>query len=116
MFLHKNYEGKSRSFIEDDLNRLLEDYANTCKNWGFDSIISYISTVLDSKSLLTTIAATAGVALFGTPIASIATGVAGVAIEIGKIALTVARRKHDFHSLKRNHDLAYIIEAKERFE
>jgi hypothetical protein len=75
-----------------------------------------MSAVLDSKNLQTTFAATAGAVLFGEPIVAGAAVLTGASIEIGKIALNIASREHAFHKINRDHDLAYIIEAKERLE
>ena len=72
--------------------------------------------VLDSKSIQATVAATAAAAAFGSPLAAAATALTGATVELGKIALTVAKRKHDFQKLKRDHELAYIIEAQEHLE
>jgi hypothetical protein len=116
LFLHENYKGRSRAFIEDDLCKRLDEYKATCKDWGFETKTSTISAVLDSKNLRMTMAAAAGAVVFGKPIVAGASVLAGAAIEIGNIVLTIAKQKHAFQKLKRNHHLAYIIEAKERFE
>lgn len=115
LFLHTNYKGKTSAFVEDDLNRLLEDYQRACKDWGFETTVSTLTTLMDSNGLQASIAASLAIAVFGEPIYGVPF-LAPSLIELGKIGLGFAKRKHAFHKLKRNHDLAYIIEAKERLE
>ena len=110
LFLCENYEGKSRAFIEDDLSKRLEDYDETCRDFGFETRTSILSAVLDSKNIQTTFAASAGAAIFGKPVVVAGTILAGVSIEIGKIAIEISKRTHAFHRIKRNHPLAYLIE------
>lgn len=115
LFLHENYAGKNRAFIEDDLSKRLDEYENTRKDHGFESLTSTISAVMDSKSVQASIAASIVSAYFGEPI--VTTGAALPAVmEIGNMTIEYIKNKHAFHKLKRDHDLAYIIEAKERFK
>lgn len=116
LFLHTNYEGKSLNYIEDDIYRRLENYKNVCDDWGFETRNSVFSAIMDSQSLLATAAATLGAILLNQPIAQTISALAGVTLNIGKILLTYDKQKHAFQKLKRDHDLAYIIEAKERLE
>lgn len=113
LFLHTNYQGKSRAFIEDDLGKRLDAYYDTCKDWGFDTLTATISVVMDSENLISLLVGSTCATLFGGPVAGL---IAGASIEIGNISLNIAKRKHAFNKLKRDHDLAYIIEAKERFK
>jgi len=116
LFLYENYADKEKAYIEDDLLKRLDNYYSSCEDWGFETKTSILSVVLDSKNLQTTFAATAGAALFGAPIVMGASLLIGASIEIGKIALTIAKQKHALQNLRRDHELAYIIEAKEKFE
>jgi len=116
LFLFTNYEGKDKSFIEDDLFRRFDEYEQTCKDWGFETTISSISALFDSKNLRATIGFTAGAALFGEPVVAAGTILTGASIEIGKAVIEIAKMKDAFNKFKRNHDLLYIIEAKEKFE
>ena len=68
---------------------------------------------MDSKNIQTTFAASAGAAIFGEPVVVAGTILAGVSIEIGKIAIEISKRKHAFHKIKRDHPLAYLIEISE---
>jgi len=116
LFLHTNYERKSREFIEDDIEKRLDDYYSTCKNYEFETITSTLSTVLDSKNLKFTIVASAGAAIWGKPIVFAGTILTGAVIELGKISIELCKKKHAFHRIKQQHELAYIIDAKKYLE
>jgi hypothetical protein len=116
LFFHENYEGKNYEFVEDDLGKRLDEYYITSKDWGFEIRNSIFSALMDSQNLLATTAAILGAILLNEPIAQNVSALAGVTLNIGKILLTYDKQKHAFHKLKRDHDLAYIIEAKENLE
>ena len=116
LFFQNNYEGKNFAFIQDDLNKRLEDYDHTCKDWGFETTVSTLMTVMDSRSLHATVATAFGAAIFGGPLYAAGATLAGSLLESGKVALRFAKRRHAFHKLKRDHDLAFIIEAQERLK
>lgn len=112
LFLFTNYEGKSRAFIEDDLSKRLDDYNHTCREYGFETKISIISSVLDSKNIQATFIASAAAAIFGEPFIGAGALLTGASIEIGKICIEILKRKHAFHKIKRDHPLAYLIDIK----
>lgn len=116
LFMHEKYEGKSLSFLEDDIGKRLDEYDSVCREYGFSTITSTLSAVLNSKSLQTTIVASVGAALLGNPLLLAGTILTGAAIEIGKIVLEIANKKHAFHKIKNSHELAYIIDVKKRLE
>jgi hypothetical protein len=73
-------------------------------------------TVMDSNNVQATVGIALASAILGGPMLVTGAALAGSLIEIGKIALQYARAKHSFQKLERDHDLAFIIEAKERLE
>jgi hypothetical protein len=113
LFLQENYQDKSKQFIEDDFNKRLDDYNNVCKDHGFETCMSVLSAILNAKTLQTVVAGGVAAALLGGPITGLSTA---VCLELGNIVLEVAKRKHAFNKLMRDHQLAYIIDAKERIE
>ena len=54
--------------------------------------------------------------LFGVPLAGLVVGASGAMLEAAKLLVTVAKRRHSFHKLQRDHSLAYLIDAKQRIE
>lgn len=49
LFAYENYQGKSRSFIEDDLMARISDYESTVKKWGFETKSAVMTALMDSK-------------------------------------------------------------------
>lgn len=119
LFMHENYAGKSRGFVEDDLGKRIFEYNRAVKNHGFETRNSSLSILLDSKALLGAGGTTLAAALIGfsgggvRDLVSIAGSIsgAGVAIEIAKIYLNISNKRHAMKDWKQSHDLAYLIEA-----
>lgn len=116
LFLRENYEGKDRSFIEDDLAVRLESYENAKKDWGFKTKTSTISLLLSSKSLIASGGTALVSTLFGAPTVAAAIGATGAIVELGKFGVHIAKRRYGLKNLRRDNALSYIIDAKESFE
>lgn len=113
-FLQTNYKGKEKAFILDDLQSRLDQYANTVRDWGFETKTSTISTLLSSTTLLGTAGGTLVSLFAGAPTLAAVTASAGTLVELGKISLHIANRKYGLVKLRRDHPLAYIISAREQ--
>ena len=111
LFLYDNYSGKSSQYIQDAMLRDIEAYMSCCIEHGFEFKTGVLSTILDSKTLLTTGIITLVAFLFGGPSTGCITAAIGSSIEIGKVLLTIADKKHSLAQVKDSHPLAYIIEA-----
>jgi hypothetical protein len=109
LFFFENYTGKPKSYVEDDLLRRLDDYEKARREFGFDTITSSISVLLDSQNLQASLVAGLAAALFGGPTAAIS---AGASVELGKFSLEVAKKRAQIRSLSDGHELAYIIAAR----
>jgi len=116
LFFHDNYKGKDRQYIEDDLMQRLYHYDQTRKEWGFETVTSTIAAILDSENIRNSLYATLIGLCLQQPIVVGGAVVAGTCIEIGKCILHITNRRHAFKNLRKHHDLAYIIEGKERLE
>jgi hypothetical protein len=112
-FLHKNYQGKGKDYIEDDLALRLADYADVCRDHGIETSLSILSMILDARRLQTAIAGGVAATLLGNPLAGLS---AAVSIELGQVMLEVASKRHNFNKLRRSHELGYIIDSKERLK
>ncbi len=115
LFLYDNYIGKSSQYIQDAILRDLENYEACCKRYGFEFKTGVLSTILDSKTLLTTGIITLVAFLLGKTSAGCISAAIGSSVEIGKVALTIVNKQHSLSQLKESHPLAYIIEAKDTF-
>ncbi len=72
--------------------------------------------VMDSTRIQATLGTAIASAILDGPLLVTVAAMTGSLLETGKVALGFARAKHSFQKLKRDHDLAFIIEAKERLE
>ena len=116
LFFRENYSGKDHEFIADDLAVRLDDYENTTKDWGFETFRSTLSMLLSSKTLASSGSAALVSILFGVPNVAAAVGIAGALAELGKISLHIAKHRYGLNTLRRDHALSYIIDAKESLE
>lgn len=109
-FFFDNFEDKPKTFIEDNLAQRMADYEQAIKDFGFETKLGYLTVLLSSQVVVPATAVTVASALFGLPLATIAA--AGVAVELGSFALKIAESKHALAKFQRDHELAYIMEAK----
>ena len=111
LFLSETYTAKSKAYIEDDLNKRIDDYLAVCNKHGFELLTTTLSSLLDSKTLQTS--AVAGIAaayMGGMPAGVLTTGI----IEIGKISLEISNKLANIKEFKDGHELAYIIDTKKK--
>jgi hypothetical protein len=111
MFVYANYDGKSRAFIEDDLRGRMVDYEAITREWGFSTFTGSLKALVDSKTILATLATTVGT-LFGAPLSVVmASAAAGIALDVAGISLSLAERRHAIDALRSGNPVAYLIEA-----
>jgi hypothetical protein len=103
------FVGKPRSFIQDDIQRRLDDYEIAAKKHGFELVNGSLSALLDANSLQAAAVASVAAAIFGGPLAGLA---AGAVVEIGRLAITVSERLLPIIELADTHELGYIITAR----
>ena len=110
LFIYNNYSGKSPSYIEDSINKIIDEYEESCKKHGFELILSSLSQLLDSKSFL----ASVFIAMFGILKNADACVYTGAGISISKIAIELLSKRLDFESKKTNHELAYVFSIQQK--
>lgn len=103
--------GKTKSQIADEIGISISNYEWAVKKHGIKTVIGSIHAALDPKFLAGAGAAVGGVSLSGDPLLA---ALAGGAIFLGKISLSVASALVDIVDTKRasNPEVAYIIELK----
>ena len=111
LFVYSNYQDKSRAFIEDDIQKRLEDYHKTTKEHGFQLTLSALSTTLSSKNLLASVVAGLSTAFIGGPLIGVGTA---AFIEIGNLAIEITKGYQAFTKIKNDHPLAYIIDVQDK--
>lgn len=108
LFIHKNYADCQFSYIEDDLARRIDEYEQVTRKFGLKTALSSLSMLLDAKVLQTSAGAGLVAALFGGPVVGLT---AAAAIEIGKVAISIAEKHYDLKDWQSGNDLAYIFDA-----
>lgn len=111
LFAYKNYTGKSKSYIEDDLLLRIDEYEHEAKKWGFETKEAAITTLFNSKVIMGTLCGSLIAALTGSPITSLSTLAIGALVEFGRIQLVVSRCKFKARSVLRTNPVSYIKEA-----
>lgn len=115
-FAQTSYQGRDRNFVEADLMTRLEDFENTVRDWGFETMHSSLSLLITSKSLWAAAGAAMSAALFNAPTLAVVAAAGGAATEIGRLTLRVSKQRFELSRLKRDHPLGYLILARDTLE
>ena len=113
LFLFENYSGKPKSFIEDDIQKKMDDYHTAASKHGFEILESSIACLIDTKSIQATLAGGLIGWLLGGPIVGAASGFTA---EVISLTLTLTKGIREFRMFRNQHDLAYIFHAKKSIE
>lgn len=113
LFLFANYMGQPKSYVEDDINKRIEDYDDAVKQMGMETRLSIIEGVLSSNNLLSIVGTGFLSTFIGGPVAGIMTS---SILEIGKIAIKIAKRKSYYENMCNEFELSYIIEAQKALQ
>jgi hypothetical protein len=67
LFVYQNYQGKSKDYIEDDIQTRIADYDQAVKKWGFTTASGAITTLLNSSLIAGGVAGSFLTAYFNAP-------------------------------------------------
>ncbi len=110
LFAFDAYQGKSRSYIEDDIARRLAAYEAQSRKHGFKLTEAVINSVSDVSNLSLAPAGTLLSALTGEPIAALI----GATLSVGKITVSLVRQSSEYGHISRSSEVAFLIDAKKR--
>lgn len=112
LFFFNNYQGRSVSYVADDLAKRIDDYDRVRQGMGFESVLGSLEVLLNSKALHA--AATAGLiaGFLGGPVVGVSSA---VLLELSAGALSFAKRRQAISNFESAHDLAYVIKLRETF-
>ncbi|MGA2030015.1 MAG: hypothetical protein ABSG87_08075 [Verrucomicrobiota bacterium] len=113
---YEQYNGKDKTYIEDDIQQRLADYNETVKACGFETKVKALSFLFESKVLMGTFATSAVSLLMGSPQLAVEAFGAGTIVELGKLSLEYARSKSEMRKISRENPISYIADAKEKLE
>jgi hypothetical protein len=113
LFLFDTCREKSSAYVEDKLSAEIEKYENAVKSAGFKLTAGSFSAVIDAQALGAYATSVLAFLAGAGPVPALT----GAAIVAGlKVGLQVYRDKYALRELKRDHGLAYLIDARERLE
>lgn len=112
VFAFKEYAGRSRTFIEDDLAIRLEDFEDTLTAWGIRTTLGALSTAISERDAIAFGLGSVLGTMCGLPIP--ATLFATLAIPFTKFSIELAKARLDLQSQIKEHPLAYVMELKQR--
>jgi hypothetical protein len=116
VFMLDNYEGKSLSYVEDDILSRIDAYETEAKRWGFETCRAALSTVMSSKVLGGSIASSLFSALGGGPtLATLAAGGVG-ALEIGRLTLEISKFQTALSDESRQNPISFISYARDKID
>ncbi|QYY34913.1 hypothetical protein [Ruficoccus sp. ZRK36] len=108
LFAYEQYGGKERAFIEDDIQRRLDEYRECVKSLGFETTIKTLTFLCDSKILAGALVTSAVSMLMGNSQLAIEAFSAGAVLELGKLTLEYSRQKNSLARLTRRNPISYI--------
>lgn len=111
LFAYENYDGKSPAFVEDDILNRISEYEREAKRWGLEMTHSTLSTVLGSKILGGSAAASLVSVLTGAHILAVIGSLGVGTLELGRITFEVVRRRTALLDLERRNPVSYISYA-----
>lgn len=114
-FFTTQYDGKSKSFIEDDLGVRLHDYETTTKKWGLEKRQSSLSVLFDFRSIPSALGGLSA-AFLGEPLittAGISTAIAASTFSIGKVIVENKKINAKYRSLLSSSPIAYVAHLRE---
>lgn len=115
LFCEENYKGQNLGIIKDDLDVRIYDYEAALEKHGFETVSGAVNSVICSPvshgSLLGSVAAFAA----GMPLTAL-TAAVPFAAKIGSATIDIIQSKHSLATLKMNHPISYLSDARERLE
>ena len=112
LFAYEQYKGRDKAFIEDDIQKRLDDYSEAVKSSGFETTVKTLSFLFDSKLLFGACATSAVSLLLSNPQLAIGAFTAGAVVELGKLSLVFAKEKHALAEICRENPISYLADAK----
>jgi hypothetical protein len=108
LFWYDTYRECSTDYITDHLSMKYEHFRSACRKHGFDVIYVSLTNILQSKSLLSASALSLASVIANEPELGMAALASGVAIDIGKTAISISKTQLDKDLLVKNSELAYL--------
>lgn len=116
LFAFEQYAGKSRAYVEDDIQKRLTDYDDVVRSWKFETALKGLTFVLNSKFLAGAFATSAISVLLGAPELAKEALATGAVVEVGRLALEFAKDRHDILKIVKENPISYIADVRKKLE
>ncbi len=116
LFALENYEGRSASFIEDDLLQRIDEYEAEARRWSFKLKAAAAGMVFKSKFLAGGAGCSLVSALLGEPILSVVSVAVSAIAEFGNVAVELSRMKFAANEALGDNPVSYIVDAHKSLE
>src|SRR5258708_4969153 len=114
LFAYQNYQGKSKDYIEDDIQTRIADYERAAKKWGFTTVSGAITTLLNSSLIAGGVAGSFLTAYYNAPLPAIASAMTATGLAIANMAVNLGQQRFAHKELLANNPVSYISYAKEK--
>jgi hypothetical protein len=105
--------GKSNQFVIDEIGVRLDNYKAALRKHGLETRKGVLASMVDSKALLSSLAALGGSLVAGEPIYG---GLLAGGVLFGKVLLSVQESKIELENVKdRHNDIAFVAQVSDRF-
>jgi hypothetical protein len=116
LWAYEKYKGKSKAFIEDDIQQKLSDYNTVVKKWGFETAEKSLTFLVKSKTLIGTAATTLVAACLGQKEAAMIGTMGSVAVALGNLSLSFGKQYFAYRDIMKDNPVSYIADAKKKLE
>ena len=112
--LVKEYENRDIHFVRDDLERRLENYDRTVRDWELDTRDSALTAIFSSKTFMASSGAMLAAVLAGGPLATVLAPAAavGMTFEAAGILVDIRKRRRKLSDLKATDPVAYLVDTR----
>lgn len=111
VFAQKEYAGKPRSYIEDDLLSRIYHYEQAAKKWNFELANAGLTTLFNSKTAIGTVGGTIAAVMAGSPVIATSAAIVGTVLEIGKVTLSISKKRFEARKALGDNPVSYIVHA-----
>jgi hypothetical protein len=108
-WLDRDFVGKSRAFVEDEIALRLTSYNESLRKHGLKSVVGALSATLDSKILIGGPAAIAALSYAGGPTWAL---IGGASVVVGRVAVHVAEKLIEYRELKNQTEVSFLAQLK----
>lgn len=113
---YTDYQGKSQSFIEDDIAKRLDDYDTSIKDWGFETVTGSVGMLLSSKAIAGGAVGSMVSILAGAPLPAVLSISGATLLEVGRIGLYIQEQRFSLKKNMRDNPVEFVRHAKKYLE